>query len=165
MPVVINLPSALRKVFDEDAQAAFVDVLNQVQYDQRNGVERALEMHLNAFREYLDRRLVEARSETDKRFAESDIKMEKLFAETDSKMEKGFAGADAKTEKLITEADAKNEKRFLDVDVKFAQFGAKLDSGPAENQRVLLRWMFTFFAGTILALLGSLIAYLQVTLR
>jgi len=136
MPVGIKIPPALRKVFDDDAETAFVDVLNQLQNDQRNGVERALEMHLNAFREYLDRRLVEARSETDKRFAEFDIKMEKRFAETDSKMEKGFA-----------EADTKMERRL------------------AEYHRATLRWMFTFFMGTVLTFLGFLITFMQITAK
>jgi hypothetical protein len=147
MPVVIKIPQALRKVFNDEAEAAFVDVLNQIQDEQRNGVERALEMHLNAFREYLDRRLLEAKSETDKRFAEIDIKMEKRFAEADAKMEKRFAEADAKMEKRFAEADVKMERRLT------------------EYHRATLRWMFTFFIGTVLALLGSVITYLQIAVK
>jgi hypothetical protein len=81
MPVAIAIKPALRKVLGDEAEEAFVDVLNQIQADQRNGFERAIEMHLQAFREYLDRRLTETETKADKRFNDADIKNEKRFGE------------------------------------------------------------------------------------
>ncbi|MDZ7360195.1 MAG: hypothetical protein ONB46_05645 [candidate division KSB1 bacterium] len=136
MPVAIAIKPALRKVLGDEAEAAFVDVLNQIQADQRNGFERSIEMHLQAFREYLDRHLIEADAKTEKRFAEADAKTEKRFAEADLKNEKRFAEADAKTEKRFAEADAKTEKRFAEADLKnekrFAEADAKNEKRFAE---------------------------------
>lgn len=77
MPVAIAIKPALRKVLGDEAEAVFIDVLNQIQADQRNGFEHSIEMQLQAFREYLDRRLTEAEAKIDKRFAEAEGRNEK----------------------------------------------------------------------------------------
>jgi len=129
MTVAIPIPSVLRQVFKTDeAEAAFIDVLNKFAGDQRNGFEDTLEVHLNAFREYLERRLVEAEAKSEKRFAEADLKNEKRFAELNTKM---------------AELNANMEKRFT------------------EYHTSLLRWMFAFFIGNMITLLGFLLTYMQ----
>ncbi|MDZ7362189.1 MAG: hypothetical protein ONB46_15905 [candidate division KSB1 bacterium] len=132
MPVAIKIPPALRRVFDVEAEAAFIDVLNEFNAAQRNGFESTLETHLKAFKEYLDRRLVE----------------------TDAKIEKRFAEADLKNEKRLAEADIKNEKRFVETNTNFQK---RL----AEYHASQLRWMFAFFIGNIVTLLGFLLTYMQ----
>jgi hypothetical protein len=140
MPAVIQVPLVLRKIFNtEETEAAFVDILNRVAAEQRNGFQSALEMHLNAFKEYLDRRLVEAEAKNEKRFAEAEVKNEKRFAE----------------------ADLKNEKRFGETNTNIAEAKAALQIQLAEYHRSLLRWMFAFFIGNLVTLLGFLLAYLQ----
>jgi hypothetical protein len=71
----------LRKALGDEAEAGFIDALNQIQAEQRNGFERSIDMHLQAFRDYLDRRLTETEAKADKRFNEADLKNEKRFAE------------------------------------------------------------------------------------
>lgn len=132
MPAAIKIPPALRRVFDVEAEAAFIDVLNDFNAAQRNGFESTLEMHLAAFREYLDRRLVETDAKNEKRFAEVDIKNEKRFAE----------------------ADIKNEKRSAEINTNF-------EKRLAEYHSSQLRGMFAFFIGNIVTLLGFLITYMQ----
>jgi len=121
MPVAIKIPPALRRVFDVEAEAAFIDVLNEFNTAQRNGFESTLEMHFQAFKEYLDRRLLE----------------------TDGKNEKRFA-----------EAEVKNEKRFAEININF-------EKRLAEYHSSQLKWMFAFFIGNIVTLLGFLITYMQ----
>jgi hypothetical protein len=121
MPVAIKIPPALRRVFDVEAEAAFIDVLNEFNTAQRHGFESTLEMHFRAFKEYLDRRLLE----------------------TDDKNEKRFA-----------EAEVMNEKRFAEININF-------DKRLAEYHSSQLKWMFAFFIGNIVTLLGFLITYRQ----
>ena len=132
MSVAIKIPPALRRVFDAEAEDAFIDVLNEFNAAQRNGFESTLEMHLKAFREYLDRRLAEANAITEKRLAEADLNNEKRFAE----------------------ADIRNEKRFAETNTNF-------EKRLAEYHSSLLRWMFAFFIGNIVTMLGFLLTYMQ----
>jgi hypothetical protein len=147
MPVAIAIKPALRKVLGDEAEAAFVDVLNQIQADQRNGFERSIEMHLQAFQEYLDRHLVEADAKNEKRFAEADLKNEKRFAE----------------------ADVKNEQRLAELKIELktqiAQVHGTLEAKIAQSQSTLIRWMFAFFIGTIFSLAGLLFVYFQILVK
>jgi len=157
MPVVIKIPPALRKVFNEDAEAAFIDVLNQFDAEQRNGFGRGLETHLQAFKEYVDRRLVENEAKLEKRFAEFEAKMEKRFAEMNAYMDRRFGAVDARFAGL--------DARFAGLDARFAEADAKMEKRLAEYHKSLLRWMFTFFIGTVLTLLGFFITFLQLSTK
>jgi len=128
MPVAIKIPAALRKVFDDEAEAAFIDVLNQFDAAQRDGFESALDIHLQAFKEYVDRRLVEI---------------------------------DAKNERRLLEMDAKNEKRFAEMNASIADVKVYMATRLGEYHRSQLRWMFSFFIGTVVTMLGFLLTYLQ----
>jgi hypothetical protein len=68
----------------------------------------------------------------DQRFAEADVRIEKRFAEADVRMEKRFA-----------EADVRIEKRF------------------AELRTDMMKWMFIYWSGTMLAMAGFVFALLQ----
>jgi hypothetical protein len=65
----------------------------------------------------------------------------------------------------LAEADAKNEKRFGEIVVmiekRFAEADVKMERRLGEYHRSLLRWLFTFFIGTVLTLLGFLLTFLQ----
>jgi hypothetical protein len=147
MPVAVKIPPVLREALGYEAESALVDVLNQIQADQRNGFERSIEMHLQAFRDYLDRRLTETEAKADKRFNEADFKNEKRFNE-----------ADLKNEKRFNEADLKNEKRFAELQVAF-------ETQMAQNHSSLLRWMFAFFIGMIFSLASLLFVYFQLLVK
>jgi len=99
---------------------------------QRNGLEKSLEVHFGAFKEYVDKRLVEFGVQFEKRFVEMDAKFEKRFVEM----------------------DAKFEKRFAEADVKMSQM-----------QATLIRWMFTFFIGTVVTLATLFFSYIQVLIK
>lgn len=154
MPVAIAIKPALRKVLGDEAEAAFVEVLNQIQAEQRNGFERSIEMHLQAFREYLDRHLVETDLKNEKRFAEADAKNEKRFVEADAKSDKRFNEIMQAMEKRFAEADVKSEKRYAALEIKIAQSHASL-----------IRWMFAFFIGMIFSLASLLFVYFQLLVK
>jgi VIT1/CCC1 family predicted Fe2+/Mn2+ transporter len=158
MPVAIAIKPALRKVLGDEAEAAFVDVLNQIQAEQRNGFERSIEMHLQAFREYLDRHLIEADAKNEKRFAEADLKNEKRFAEADVKNEQRLA--ELKTQ--ITQVQGTLEAKIGQVQDTLE---AKIAQSQAQSQSTLIRWMFAFFIGTIFSLASLLFVYFQLLVK
>jgi len=73
-------------------------------------------------------------------------------------LETHFQAFKSYLDQRLAEADAKNEKRFAEADVK-------MERRLSEYHRATLRWMFTFFIGTVLALLGSVITYLQIAVK
>ena len=75
----------------------------------------------------------------DQRFAEQDLRIEKRFAEQDAKFDKRFA-----------EQEVWIGKRFGEMQVQMAEFRADM-----------MKWMFVYWTGTMLALAGFVFAMLQ----
>ena len=75
----------------------------------------------------------------DQRFAEQDLRIEKRFAEQDAKFDKRFA-----------EQEVWIGKRFGEMQVQMAGFRADM-----------MKWMFVYWTGTMLALAGFVFAMLQ----
>ena len=68
--------------------------------------------------------------------------------------ELNFARFDAKVEQRFAESDARIERRFAEVEVRINQ---RL----AESDARMIRWMFTFWTGTMLALAGFLLVVMR----
>jgi hypothetical protein len=75
----------------------------------------------------------------DQRFAEQDVRFEKRFGEQDARFERRFA-----------ELDVKIEKRFGDMQALIADFRTDI-----------MKWMFVYWTGTMVALAGFVFAMLK----
>jgi DNA anti-recombination protein RmuC len=69
-------------------------------------------------------------------FARFDAKLEQRLAQLDAKLERRLAELDAKLERRIAELRGEFERRFTDM----------------------IRWMFLFWAGTVIPLAGLMLA-------
>ncbi len=154
MAIAVRISPALRKMFDDEAYLGFVDALNQYDAEQRNGYQYSLDLHFDAFREYLDRRLAESETKTEKRFAEIKVEIEKRFTE-----------ATIKTENRLVEIKLEIDKRFNENDKRLSDLQSLIEVKTAQSQATLIRWMFTFFAGTIITLATLFFTYLQLVLK
>jgi hypothetical protein len=148
MPIAIKIPPVLRQVFDTDEkESAFIDVLNQIDAAQRNGYERSLEVHLQAFREWIDRR-----------FQVADEKQRLALQQAAQELK-------LSVNQLVGESDAKNEKRFTelkaDLKIDFEKRFAEMEVKSAERHASQLKWMVTFFIGLLFTLVGLMFTYLQ----
>jgi hypothetical protein len=85
----------------------------------------------------------ELRETNELNFARFMASVEQRFAELDVRLEKRFADVEARFEKRFAEADVKFEKRF------------------AELRADMMKWMFIYWTGTMLAMGGFVIAVLQ----
>jgi hypothetical protein len=148
MPIAIKIPPVLREVFNTDEkESAFIDVLNQIDAAQRNGYERSLEIHLQAFREWIDRR-----------FQVADEKQRLALQQAAHELK-------LYVNQLVGESDAKNEKRFTelkaDLKIDFEKRFAEMEVKSAERHARQLKWMVTFFIGLLFTLVGLMFTYLQ----
>jgi len=79
--------------------------------------------------------------------------------------ELNFARFDAKLEQRVAQLDAKLEQRVAQLDAKLdrrvAELEGRLDAGLATLRADLIKWMFVFWAGTTLTVLGTTIALIR----
>ena len=116
-----------------------VDWFNAVDATYRSDLRELNELNFARFTAKLDQR-----------FAEQDAKWETRAAERDARWAKDTAERDGKWEKTVSELDAKWERRFGEF--RDALSAMKVD---------LVRWMFAFWTGTLLALAAFLFAVLR----
>jgi len=154
MPTVIKIPSALDKALGEEASSALVDIFNQFDSTQRNGLERAIDLRLQTLKESMGQRfdLVEQRFDL----------IEKRI---DERMKLAVSEANQHTDQRITTLEAKIDKRFAEFDANMEKRLGELEIRIAQSQAALIKWMFTFYIGTVITLAGLIIAYLQLFLK
>jgi hypothetical protein len=91
------------------------------------------------------------------------------FARFDAKLEQRVAVLDAKWDQRWTQLDAKWEQRSAETDAKITGLGdairKELAAGLGELHGSLLKWMFGFWATTVLGVLGTGIAVVSLLLR
>lgn len=87
-------------------------------------------------------------------FARFDAKLEQRFAQQDAKWEQRFAQQDSKLEQRLAEQDLKLDRGLAEVRSEFR-------SGLQALKVDLVRWLFPFWTGTLIALAAFLLAVLR----
>ncbi len=135
MPVTAKLSRRFYERFGDDLTNELVDWLNAVDATYRSDLRETNELNFARFM-----------ASVDQRFAEQDARIEKRFAEQEVRLEKRFAGVDGR----FAELDARLEKRFGLIDARFGDLRADL-----------LKWMFVYWTGTVLAMAGLVFGVLR----
>lgn len=128
VPVTAKLSKKFYETLGEDVANEMVDWFNAVDATYRS----------------------ELRELNESNFARFDAKVEQRFAQLDAKWESRWTQLDAKWESRWTELDTKLERRLAEFKAEISQQLAKLETG-------LVRWMFTFWMTTALAIVALLI--------
>ena len=143
MPVTAKLSLRFYEKLGEDVANELVEWFNSVDATYRSDLRELNELNFARFDAKLEQRLAELgaglRTEFGQRLNALDAKLEQRFAEVEGR----FAQQDARSTIL--------EARLLGR-MEAMQGGLKAD---------LLRWMFGFWTGTIIALAGVLFAVLR----
>ncbi len=116
--------------------------LNAFGAAQQETNDKNFTVKLDSIREYIDSRFAEQTAWIEKRFAEYDAKIDKRFAEYDVKM----------------------EKRMNEIRQEIAELRSDFEIKIAQNHASLIRWMFTFYVGTVITLGALLFTFVQVVM-
>ena len=190
MPVTAKLSKKFYDQLGEEVANELVDWFNQVDATYRNDLRELNELNFARFDAKLEQRLAESDAKMATRFAEYDVKMERGFAEIEVKMERRFAEYDQKLSTRFAEYDKKLDTRFAElgksIDHRFAEVGSRFDTLESEFANLeaslgakleekldakfevrtsklradLIRWMFVFWTGTMIPVVGILVAVL-----
>ncbi|MDP3774801.1 MAG: hypothetical protein Q8Q85_11105 [Gemmatimonadales bacterium] len=147
MPVTAKLSLLFYEKLGEQVATELVEWFNSVDATYRSDLRELNELNFARFDAKLEQRLAELgaglRTEFGRRLDALDAKLEQRFAELDGRFAGRFAQQDARFTIL--------EARLLGR-MEAMQGGIKAD---------LVRWMFGFWTGTMIALAGVLLAVLR----
>jgi hypothetical protein len=140
MPVTARLSRRFYEQFGDELVTELVDWMNAVDSTYRSDLDRLNELNFARFDAKLEQRL-----------AEQDRKLEHRLAALDTKWEQRLAGMEVKWEQRLAGMEVRWEQRISHIEVRMQKEFAGLRTD-------IVRWMFAFWTGTMLALAGFLLA-------
>jgi exonuclease VII large subunit len=132
MPVTAKLSRKFYETFGDEIANELVEWFNQVDATYRADLLQLNELNFDRFEAKLDQRITRL-----------DAKWSRMWQELDAKLEQ----LEVKVHGQLAELDAKWERRAAELRVE-------LNSQRAE----LIKWMFVFWAGTLVPLAGLMMA-------
>jgi len=143
MPVTAKLSRHFYERLGDDIANELVNWFNSVDLTYRADLERLNELNFQRFD-----------AKVDQRFAQADSKLEHRLADLRSELERRFAEADVKLEQRLGDFRNEMEGRFARIEVAIERQGSALRDEIAGSRNGLMKWMFAFWASTVLAILG-----------
>ena len=161
MPIV-NVERPLRERLGEEATEALIRLLNQLQHEQRDDVLKIVE-------EKFERRLSEELAKVRGEMAELGASLRELIAETASRQREELTETAAALRKEIAEAVATLREEATERHASLRQeivesnasLRAEMRELNAQTRAELIKWMFIFWAGQLVAILGILLAFFR----
>jgi hypothetical protein len=143
MPVTAKLSREFYERLGDDIANELVNWFNSVDLTYRADLERLNELNFQRFD-----------AKVEQRFAQADAKLEQRLAGLRNEMERRFAEADAKLEHRLADFRSEMERRFAAIAVTIEHQGSALRDEVARTRNGLMRWMFVFWATTVLTILA-----------
>ena len=125
MPVTARLSKKFYDTFGDDIANDLVDWFNQVDATYRADLRQFNELN----------------------FARFDAKLEQRVSQLESKLEQRTAQVESKLEQRMTQVESKLEQRI-------SQLESKLETKIGTLRAELIKWMFIFWAGTVIPVVG-----------
>jgi hypothetical protein len=92
----------------------------------------------------------------------AELYLSRLDERLQSRLIEHEAKIDAKIERRFAEQDVKLERRFSEQDANLMAIRFEFADRMAVRHRELLRWLFAFWAGTVIPLAGLMIALYRI---
>lgn len=154
MADVVAVPKSIREKLGDDGSNDLVELLNTSIFQKRQEITKE-EFHE---REKLELRFEKGLGETEFRLIN---RMDNGHSELEAKIENVRSKLEAKVENVRSKLEAKieNVRSELKVDIE------KVNVHVEKTKSDIIRWMFIFWTGTVITILGGLFGILNLFFR
>ncbi|NIM52830.1 MAG: hypothetical protein GTN62_15260 [Gemmatimonadales bacterium] len=147
MPVTAKLSRKFYETFGDEIANELVEWFNQVDATYRSDLRELNELNFARFDAKAEQRAVELEAKFDQRIGALEAKFNQRIGALEAKFNQRIGALEAKLDQRIAEVRA--------------ELMSELRGGLAEQRADLIRWMFLFWAGTVLPLAGLMVALLR----
>jgi DNA anti-recombination protein RmuC len=158
MPVTAKLSRKFYETFGDEIANELVEWFNQVDATYRADLIQLNQSNFDRFDAKLDQRITRLDAKWGRIWQELDAKLEKRLAQLEAKFEGRLAQLESKFERELAEFKAEVNSRFEQLDAKLEQRVAELRVELSSQRAELIKWMFVFWAGTVVPLAGLMLA-------
>lgn len=159
MPVTAKLSRRFYEQLGDDLANELVEWFNAVDTTYRSDLRELNELNFARFDAKLEQRFAEQDARWERRNAERDAKWAKTIAQLEAKLDTTASELSAKLQRTVS--DAKFDKTIADLDAKWERRLAEFRDTVNAVKVDLVRWMFAFWTGTMVALAAFVVAVLE----
>jgi DNA anti-recombination protein RmuC len=155
MPVTARLSKLFYDRLGEEVTAELVEWFNNVDATYRADLRELNELNFARFDAKLEQRVNALDSKLEQRLAALDSKLEQRLAALESRFEQKLTVLESRFEQKLTMLESKFEQQLTGA---ISHLRTELSDKIGDTKASLLRWMFGFWVGTALVILGSRLA-------
>jgi hypothetical protein len=169
MPVTANFSEKFHERLGHDLTEELANHMNFIDQTYRTELRELNELNFARFDAKIEQRAMQLDAKWDERFREMDAKWEQRSREMDAKWDERFAKIDRRFSKLDAQWDKRFTKLSAEIQSGFdharserdriaGELRGEMASGLASHKADLMKWMFMFWVGTTVTLVGTIIA-------
>jgi tetrahydromethanopterin S-methyltransferase subunit G len=149
MPTAVKFSQEFYERFGHQAVDELVNYLNRIDSGYRSELTELNELNFRRFDDKLERRAAELEARIDVKAAELEARIDVNAAELEARIDTKVAELEARIDTKVAELEAR-------IDTKAAELEARI----GEAERRLIRWLFAFWAPTMLSVVAMLVTVL-----
>jgi len=176
VPVTAKLSRKFYETLGDDIANELVEWFNQVDATYRADLLQINELNFSRFDAKLEQRIAQLDAKWDRKWNQFEAKLEKRLAQLEVKfeqrlaefklevlgqlsqfrtdMEQRFEQLDSKWSDRLAGLDSRWTGRLAGLEARVEQLEVRIDQRAAETKAELMKWMFVYWAGTIVPLGG-----------
>ena len=162
MPVTARLLQRLHETLGDEATSDLFAWWEEAATVNRVAVREVADLYFERFSAHLDQRLAEVRAELRTEFQRgfSDLRTEfqKGLSDLRTEMHKGISDLRTQMEKGLSDLRSEFQNEFSGLRNEFSDLRTESRTGLAAQRADLIKWMFIFWAGTVIPLAGLAVA-------
>ena len=140
MPHVVILPHVIEKKLKLEERQEVTTFINEIIADTSSELKKdVIEVVGEKFERRLSEEIVNLKSELIERIANTETKLSEKIANTETKLSEKIAGAE----------------------IKMAENNASLEAKMADNKAEMIKWMFIFWIGNFITIIGGIVGILK----
>jgi len=156
MPQLVILPHVIEQRLKEDERQEVIDFINELIADTSSQLKvDIIEVLEERFEKKLTEGLINLKLELLERISSSDVKNNERAISLEAKLSEKIDERIAKTETKLDEKIDKLGARITRLEV---QLNEKIDNSKVET----IRWMFIFWIGNVVTIIGGIIGILKI---
>jgi hypothetical protein len=161
MPVTARLLQRLHETIGDEATNDLLAWWEEATTVNRVAVREVADLYYVRFGDHLERGLAEVRADLERGLAEVRADLDRTVTKVQANLDRGLAEVRTDLDRRVTEVQANLDRGLAGVRAEMSVGFAQLRAELAAQRADLIKWMFLFWAGTVIPLAGLLVALLK----
>ncbi|MCI0471704.1 MAG: hypothetical protein L0Y73_08610 [Candidatus Aminicenantes bacterium] len=152
MPQVVILPHVIEQKLKVNEREEVIHFINELLTDTSSELKKdVIEVTAEKFERRLSEEILNLKLELTERIADSEKKMIERIADSETRLSERISNLEVRMEQKIGNLGTRQDEKI-----------ATLTEKMIENKAEILKWMFIFWLGNIITIIGGIVGILKI---